>query len=948
MKVLTKNTLLDISKHSNKTLKLIELMTQADYKLYYKQLAGVDSKTDSIVALEAFHKDLTTTVGILENAHQLLSTVDDDGDVIKLKSDEKNLIKLFGDHYNHDNRTITLNGINIPLKSDFDSEVFKEKLIKNTLGINLREYEVLYKERKKILSLQKNQLRTDDDKVKYISTSHSLEKYNKIMGNIYDIAGEFNDYRSSLTLEQKNTIDREITFERSMIDSVLSTSSYITKDNGIENISGSHNKNKGDIHIINDLIKNHNFIAAIEIDKDVDLDSVISLLKETINTNFNMSTNVTLKLRKLGNYNVRGMYIGSDNTIAIDVKSPNALVHEFIHAVELSSDDILLSKARNSMYLELRDLLDPKVLFDKYPEKYADYIMKDVEIIARGGEIAFLLNKFDYNPDEPFEVFYDKVKKHESLQQKDISSYNFVKNIDFYIYNSDIYFDIKNAPRETLANMKEFYQSYFNHDGRNIKPISTAKIPQKNYKVKIQEDDIVSSSRYVPKSVSLFNSENIIPSFSFNDENKIVDPAILLQQLIEQCTHVNRSTQKYDNTTYYSQAAVFKQLPEYIESSEQKERLQLEVFKHLYKVLKSFDKQTNNYSDTIVFRDMILNNLKLNLNTIYELKKDKINELESTSKEVSEQIQVFVNNKKGSKSDKYPIEYYELHTKLRQTNDDLLQLKRAVSNLSTVELKSQITELHNRYQDERDYRYYEVKGTSYNTYEKDKNGDIVRNEDGQAIKVKAKRFSMSTINNRGHSSILSGLIDLTKKVLNSDDLEKTLAYLNKDDHLSFALLTDPAIIELVEPENRETFIKKSTAILVANGFLDQLLDAKDSFIHSHQFNYQTKELNEKVINAENAIGIMPEAENLISGKKSVKDVVTYAGDYSEIVYNSHSYSDRISTSYEYKPKSKQEKNDFSEKLDESINKINSKSPKKATEKKKNKPNGDGHLQLNLF
>jgi hypothetical protein len=1076
MRPLTKNTFFDIARQTNKTLKLVELMARAEYKLFYSHLGMIHNGTDPIEVIERFHKDLTSTIGILEKAYLLLSTVDKDGDVVHLKGEEKNLKKLFGEYYDHDNKKLSLSTTPLLLNKAFDADFYKACLLQNTLGLSRSEYENLFKNRKKLFSLQKDQLYTDDDKVKYLSIVKDATKNMEVLDKIYDMANEFSEYRSKLPLEIKNKIDREITFERSMIDSVLSTSTYITKDGGIENIASPHKKEKDLVKIINSLIEKHPYINAIEIDKDVSLNAVLDMLSESRMNDFNMSTGVTVKIRKLGNYNVRGMYIPSENIVAFTVVDPNAAVHEFVHAVELSSPDILYSPQRRAMYLEMNERLDKELLSEMYGDKFASYICNDKEIIARSGEIAYLLNKHDYKTNEDFDDFANRVREFEKKNSKDENTYEYVKPIDYYINSPEIYFDIKNADLSTLSNMKGFFQSYFSHDGRKIKPIETASISAKTYKNIKNDDETIKKSRYQLTSVSTFTPNNIEFGLEYNDKEKIVDPAILIKEIIEKSTHIGRNKFGYNYSILTNQAEVCNKIAQYIRDKNDP-YLNAEVLKNMHKVLFKFGDNPSDYNQTILLKNVFEKNIKISNEHLFNEYNNKLEKVENISNliedininsidekqinlPIAEQIELnnslrqlipdslyliketFIEDINILKQQlskilgneysffKEPIsiqkeknvielinpEFYNLfddkgysnrelksiisstlsedqrrlmqsivsennltsysdklngfldlfvlnHTIKRELADAPDKLKRKLHNNARNIIDEKISELSDRYSEEKSFRYCTTKGQTSsvpiyrtdehifdrlervdnktemnrmmnlskkvlidnnfitneqilsdnksilkglikltiklkdnpsiiksssfsNNDEKDEflkivkgvlsrnnyitlqtNGNIKKGCDINYARLKASphgveraltekqvRYMTSSIGASDHGLILSGFNTLVKEIMNSENLKETLSFLKKEDHLSHALLTDPAIINTIDnKEKQKDFIKLATEILLANGHIDKLFENKDSHIISYKFNYKDNSLENKSTTLQEAL-----------------------------------------------------------------------------------------------
>lgn len=116
-----------------------------------------------------------------------------------------------------------------------------------------------------------------------------------------------------------------------------------------------------------------------------------------------------LRLRKLGRHKANGIYFPHKNTVAIDVRTSEAFIHEYSHMIDIAvKDNASLSKEFDVIGREYVERLDKVEAGNK-----ADYYSTRTEIFARGMEIYAherlgidnrLLNpermkdRFDYRP----------------------------------------------------------------------------------------------------------------------------------------------------------------------------------------------------------------------------------------------------------------------------------------------------------------------------------------------------------------------------------------------------------------------------------------------------------------------------------------------------------------------------------------------------------------------
>ena len=103
--------------------------------------------------------------------------------------------------------------------------------------------------------------------------------------------------------------------------------------------------------------------------------------------------------------------------------------------------------------------------FEKIDERPRDYhyLYKPTEIIARAGEIGFVLSKYGYeghSSQEELDLFFDKIRKIQEQEIKTSKKIRGCHEIDKYL-ERDSYFGIRDMNEDTLLLIKEFYQPFF-------------------------------------------------------------------------------------------------------------------------------------------------------------------------------------------------------------------------------------------------------------------------------------------------------------------------------------------------------------------------------------------------------------------------------------------------------------------------------------------------------
>ncbi|SHH63046.1 hypothetical protein [Ferrimonas marina] len=816
MRPLTVNTLVDIAKHSDKVLKLALYLIESRSELLCSKLAAVDAETDPVEALEAFHADLAKTVLYAEKAYQLLSTINPNHDVLHMKGPEKNLVNLFGDRYDIGHREIDFGTFKLGLYWDFDREIIKEQILHNVLGLSGADYERLYKNRNKIWQLNDKELFTTDDKVRFLSVSADYEKHRSVIDKIRQIGTEFIEYRTALPRKMRDKIDNEVTGERAMIDSVVKTSTYISKVEGLEQVSGSHKKEPQLVARIKRQIDESSAIEAIEIDKDASLEAIANALDQIRDLKFDLHKQVIFKVRKLGNYNANGLYSSNYHIVAVDIKNPGALVHEFIHAVDLNREGYSWDPQRQNVVGTLVAEMDEEALREVCGNKRAAYYLNPKEVIARAGEIAYLLQKFDYQQGESMEQFAGRVRKAE--QERDCP-YDIVpvKPIDTYLNNPHIYFNLSEIPLSKLSLVKGYYESFMGVDGVEPRRNTTLQVHSEGQTV-IGEKP--AKAKYQLRSVSLFSPDSLGEALRYNQRHGVMDQGDFVEAVIKQKTHVGRTTQRLTDEVWWSQMKALHQMCEFIREVDDPylnyrflkaylvncPRIDVRPTEQLDNYLSPDEsaKGQIDYDRNDILMAMLREPIALNIEDFNKQYQGEIDRLKSELVEAERKSDLIDYRNSPGEYQKQRGEVWELKKDLKSAE---LKPGMALRN----EMNKAVPELQQRYLYMRAENFLETKSK----------------------KVGRRRsYSTSILNRAATVRMNKEMNRLCRDILRGAKVEEMLGYLEKEDLLCVQLLQDNSIRAQLPPgdEERKQFDLWLTAAMLENGFIDGVLDNLDSHI----------------------------------------------------------------------------------------------------------------------
>lgn len=584
---ITKDTLLNISKYSNKVIKLAKYFQESNQPFVMQELMNMSDHTNQVELLDSFDKDITKTVNELFEIQKLLVTVDDEGNIKELKSEDKNLKSIFNDKYNLEEQEIQFPSAFLDLRNPKAKKELKKEIIENILDLSPEKYKQLMKIKDTLKDVDKEDLSSDNEKINYLVNKSNIDFVKENVDKINKYVKAFVEIRKNLNFEEKELIDKKITSSRTMIDGVLNDSTFISLKDDVEQISPIHIRDNDNaeetIKEIKKELEESKYINSIEIDKDTDLEKFLFLLKKVKGLNLNLSKEFEFKTRKLGNYRANGLYLHDEdllieqkgyhnteyNIVSLDVNAPSSMIYELTNLVGLSNEEFTKSPVRRAIALHFKSKVNSNILQENgLSNQYLSYLRDTKKVMARLGEIGYILNKYDYKGHENKEdlmSFFDKVRLMEKIEHKGEKEIPIVHKIDFYRKNSAQYFDLDNLHKEELKIIKEHFRSYYNTINNEFLPLENTSMLRTLNKLKedqklkeiqqeILEDEDEENKEKVTKRrysqeenpISKINLDNIDSILEYNDKEKIFTEKELCTVLSENIYHLSR--RKYSLT----------------------------------------------------------------------------------------------------------------------------------------------------------------------------------------------------------------------------------------------------------------------------------------------------------------------------------------------------------------------------------------------------------------
>ena len=423
------------SKHENKLRNIVQL-NKVGSTIYTdatsEALTLGCSKSEFIAALK---KDIDKTAYDLIESYGIIKSVKN-GIVTDIANPET-VNSFFDTCYIQSEDSVELAGVKFIFGKSFPEKLELTQLIySNVLDISKKELTHL----SKAITLYE----TTNDEVKKAILYPSLVKADELIEQIGLINTKFNDFVKKMNYKQRTLFNT--TFKRSGVTEVIQNSTYIDID-GIRQCV--HNVDvKPVIRKIATMLMNKNtkYIESVEIDSDGDCNKALRMINQIERLKINSEYKFTLKIRKLGNLNARGVFFQSGMVVAEDYRDTSALLHEIAHLIHLTNPAINNNKFVNYMIEKMANRYNtdnlPELSKPYYIKKHS-YYTDPKEIIARTLEIASLF----------------AFEQGRFIQGED--EFLLVKSREFYSLREGIYFDFLSFDDKTKAEMLELYKMFY-------------------------------------------------------------------------------------------------------------------------------------------------------------------------------------------------------------------------------------------------------------------------------------------------------------------------------------------------------------------------------------------------------------------------------------------------------------------------------------------------------
>lgn len=388
-----------------------------DYLIYKDNLLNVSDTGDDFSILQDIKNDINESSKIL---FSILTIGETPFKIKDIKLDRK---------LNGGNSEYYINDIKYDLK-EADKKI-KETIINDIFGnINIRKLNSFYNR----------------------SNFAEWIYYTKERDNLHKIIKEKFDFLFSGLSKNENLkvyVSKFFPANTARVVDITKNSIYAIKKDGVMEISSSPLKFEEEkINEIFSLLNEINYINAIEIDKNTDLEKLKQLLEYVKKAEFNMSYPFVLKTRLLGRHACYGIYFNEPKILAVDLRYPFSFVHELTHHIDFHNEHYSNEERVNFVSILRDDFLGDDFF------KLTDYYAKTSEMIARCGEISYLLNLLNYEEKIKNLPLDTKIKDIDI--DKDFTN-GLVKNLNYYFQGKEIYFNLENRTIEDLNIIYNFY-----------------------------------------------------------------------------------------------------------------------------------------------------------------------------------------------------------------------------------------------------------------------------------------------------------------------------------------------------------------------------------------------------------------------------------------------------------------------------------------------------------
>lgn len=506
--LISTSTLECITSHANASLRLAQYFAQSQLGIFINKLAYLTEDSDPKDLCLALQQDISSTVGMMQSLAKVLDTLPKnplDENHAHLLEEKNNTGKpidmreLFPEHYDPKTRTMIVFGQRVSANSLLNKD--QVDLAKAVIYHGLFDVESFgafsYDDFGRHLSMLKKLSTTDtptdatpfNESLKFAIMRNDVTDWRPFYQHILKQINAFHDIRKSLTPFQRQLVEDEIFTGRAMIYGVAKTSTYMTRDS-IVSVSSKHKKSDATtVQAVFKLLQEIPYIRGVEIDQDTDIIKFHDMLVDIKGMNMDVAASFELKSRKLGNYGYSGVFarqidlqagqlVGSESLdyqrgysnkdlaiVAVDVESPTSLAHELTHFRDQETD----AYRENIISHFKKRMSSSEMTKVGASEGFLKYIFNSREVLARLGEIGFLLNQHNYRDGESFNDFKNRIHGVAATTQVDHEKLSYqvslVKTLGDYAgtntLNREMYFNLEDWEPQEFAMVRDYTHDFF-------------------------------------------------------------------------------------------------------------------------------------------------------------------------------------------------------------------------------------------------------------------------------------------------------------------------------------------------------------------------------------------------------------------------------------------------------------------------------------------------------
>ncbi|MEG3765085.1 hypothetical protein [Alteromonas sp. 14N.309.X.WAT.G.H12] len=499
-------TMRDVDKMAVNAKSLVELLALKDMPFLVNKVSYLSASTPLNDVLSSLASDLLKTAEKIIEVAGVLSGAE--GHIVpEVTSVNNDLRELFKGHYDPGSKSITLFGVTIrkgdqlhrKTPSQISDRVYEAAF--SNYGPEF-DFEGFRQITRKLRALDKNTIPSlqspFSERMNYVAVLTMADKWTPFVERLMDTCLDVQNFKMTLGSGQKAEFLERVSSGRAMVDGVVKTSTYISRVDGVLQISSKHKNNPDLLKRINAMLKEIPFIKGIEIDQSIPLVKFHDVLVEIKKMNLDVPDAFELKGRLLGGYGVCGLaaYVNNDGEesytpsrgfananlkiVAFDVDHPTSIAHEITHFQDRPILDKVTGMEQNGLRNYIAEYMAGKIdrlAFSSMLDGVAggaglsSTLLSDREIIARVGEIGFLLNRHHYQNGESIESFAERVriaevKENEDDDEKLAFDIRMVSPIDDYLgtnslYQKLIYFELDKWSPDELEMVRDYTHDYF-------------------------------------------------------------------------------------------------------------------------------------------------------------------------------------------------------------------------------------------------------------------------------------------------------------------------------------------------------------------------------------------------------------------------------------------------------------------------------------------------------